>query len=491
VDILVGLEDIVLLSRKDSEGVRAEVVTLGLEHVGRKNLTPVPIEEGESGTESGSRNTPKDGLSDHAPPSGLSLVDSFVEEIIEEQALQLVVLLISSSDVAEENTLDDAATSPHRSDASVVQVPADFLGGLPHEHEALSVRDDLGRIEGLFEVIDELLLVTLEWLPLRTVDHFASTFTLSFDRREATGEDGFADECDGSASFQSSDRSPFAGTLLACFVENLSDHGLTIVVLKFQDVGGNFDEERVEDTLIPFFENPRNLILMEAKATLEDIICLGNQLHIAIFDTVVDHLDVVTGTSLSDPVTAGNTIDLSSGGLEDLLDGIPGRGATTGHKRRSVSSTFFTTRDTGADEKESLGLKIFAAADRVGVVGVSTIDDDITLFKKRSELVDEDVNGLAGLNEEDDLARRFKLRNQFLDRVSTDDLGAFSLILEEVVDFFDCAVESTNDKTLVVHVQDKILTHDGQADKANISNSLRHFGMAEDGGESGSGYGGN
>ena len=48
--------------------------------------------------------------------------------------------------------------------------------------------------------------------------------------------------------------------------------------------------------------------------------------------TVVDHLHVVAGTGLTDPVTAGLAVDLSSGGLEDGLDVWPGSRGTAGHE---------------------------------------------------------------------------------------------------------------------------------------------------------------
>ena len=48
--------------------------------------------------------------------------------------------------------------------------------------------------------------------------------------------------------------------------------------------------------------------------------------------TVVDHLHVVSGTGLADPIAAGLAVDLSSGGLEDLLDVRPGGGGTTRHE---------------------------------------------------------------------------------------------------------------------------------------------------------------
>lgn len=72
----------------------------------------------------------------------------------------------------------------------------DLLGGLTHKHEALSVGDDLGSVESLLEVIDELLLVALEWLALRTSNDAAGTDTLFLDGRQATREDGLTDESD-------------------------------------------------------------------------------------------------------------------------------------------------------------------------------------------------------------------------------------------------------------------------------------------------------
>lgn len=48
--------------------------------------------------------------------------------------------------------------------------------------------------------------------------------------------------------------------------------------------------------------------------------------------TVVDHLDVVASTGFTDPVTAWLAVDLRGGLLEDLLDGGPCGGGTTGHE---------------------------------------------------------------------------------------------------------------------------------------------------------------
>lgn len=76
------------------------------------------------------------------------------------------------------------------------QRSTDVTSSLTHEHEALGVGDDLGGVKSLLEVIDELLLVTTEWLLLRTGDNLGGTDTLVLDGRQATGENGLTDEGD-------------------------------------------------------------------------------------------------------------------------------------------------------------------------------------------------------------------------------------------------------------------------------------------------------
>jgi hypothetical protein len=58
-----------------------------------------------------------------------------------------------------------------------------ILGGLTHEHKSLGVGDDLGSVESLFKVIDELVLVAVEGLFLGTRDDFASADTLLLEGR--------------------------------------------------------------------------------------------------------------------------------------------------------------------------------------------------------------------------------------------------------------------------------------------------------------------
>ena len=42
---------------------------------------------------------------------------------------------------------NDAATSPHEGDPSVVELPTELFGCFSHQHESLSVRYDFGGVE--------------------------------------------------------------------------------------------------------------------------------------------------------------------------------------------------------------------------------------------------------------------------------------------------------------------------------------------------------
>lgn len=142
----------------------------------------------------------------------------------------------------------------------------------------------------------------------------------------------------------------------------------------------------------------------------------------------MDHLDVVTGTLVTDPVAAGLTVALGGDALEDVLNVGPGLLVATGHERGSVTGTLLTTGDTAADETDALGSEVLSAAVAVGVVGVTTVNDDITLLEERQKGLDEVIDGLAGHDEEHDTTGALELGAELLDGVSTNDGLAYFIM---------------------------------------------------------------
>ena len=87
----------------------------------------------------------------------------------------------------------------------------------------------------------------------------------------------------------------------------------------------------------------------------------------------------------------------------------------------TVAGSLLSSRDTGSDEQETLGLELDRAPVRVGEVGVSAIDDDVALLEERLELADEAVDGVSGLDEEDDFSGRLELSAKLLNGAGSDD----------------------------------------------------------------------
>lgn len=247
-----------------------EEVTLSLDEVGGEGLGSVTVKEGQGGGERWDGDTPEGRLSDNSSPSGLGLGDGLEEEGADEQVFELRVLSVGGGNVGKEDRLDDTSTSPHGSDTSVVEGPVVDLGGLSHEHESLSIRDDLGGVKSLFEVIDELLLVALEGVSSRGGDELGSSGSLLLEGRKTSGKDGLTDEGDGHTLVEGVNGGPLSGTLLSGGVENLLNHGSTVSVVESEDISGNLDQERVEDTILPLYVSDHSSLL-SVLPTLEKI----------------------------------------------------------------------------------------------------------------------------------------------------------------------------------------------------------------------------
>lgn len=260
----------------DMESVSTKVITLSLQQVGGQVLGAVTVEPRQGSGEGGSRDTKLGGLGDNLSPAGLGLVDGLVEEVVEQQVGQVGLLAVGRGDVLEEDGADDAATTPHESNGGLVELPAVLLGSLLHEHEALGVGDDLGGVQGLLEVVKELLLVALE-LAAATADVLelgGGNGTLVLDAGQATGQDSLGDQGNGHTKVEGVDGSPLAGTLLAGLVEDLLNESGAIIVVEVHDVTGDLNEERVQDTLVPLGENVTNLLVGETETALHDVVGL-------------------------------------------------------------------------------------------------------------------------------------------------------------------------------------------------------------------------
>lgn len=61
--------------------------------------------------------------------------------------------------------------------------------------------------------------------------------------------------------------------------------------------------------------------------------------------------------------------------------------------------------------------------------------------------------------------------DQLFERSRADNVCAFGTFAEELVDLFDGPVVGGDDETVIVHVQYKVLAHDGQADETDVGSA--------------------
>ncbi len=143
---------------------------------------------------------------------------------------------------------------------------------------------------------------------------------------------------------------------------------------------------------------------------------LGDELHVAVLDAVVHHLHEVAGRA---EAAVGDTEPRRRArcdGLEDWPQALPRVDVTAGHERRALEGALRAAGHAHADEAPGPPLRLRRAAVAVGVQAVARVDDDVAVFEERVELVDDVVDGLAGVDEHHEAARALEAGDELLQR---------------------------------------------------------------------------
>src|SRR5438105_842217 len=105
---------------------------------------------------------------------------------------------------------------------------------------------------------------------------------------------------------------------------------------------------------------------------------------------------------------------------------------------------------------------------------VASVDDDVAFFEMGDKLFNYLIDSLARLDHHHDATRTLQCANEFLDGVSADDLRSRSFVLNKIVDLGDGAVEDRDLVAVVVHIEDQVLPHDGEADESDVTTFRLH-----------------
>ena len=384
--------------------------------------------------------------------------------------------VVGLRDPLEELSPDDAAAAPQHGDRAVVELPVVLPGGRGQLHEALGIAGDLRGVERLADLLRERLRVDLHGRRIGASEDFACANSLGLDGRHGAGVDRLGDQRARHAEIEGELAHPLAGPLGPGRVEDPIDHEVAAVgIFDSEDVAGDLDQIAVEFSFVPFVKHPGELVIGKPGGMLEERVGLADQLHIAIFDSVVDHLHVVAGAARADPVAAGDVAlgaDLGGDRLEDLLDQRPRGGGAAGHHARALQRPLFAPRHAGADIEQPLRLDLAGTPVGVGREGVAAINDDVPLGEDGGELGNQIVDGRACLDHHHDLPRALEIRDKVLEGVAADDVGLLAAAGDEGI---GDARRPVVDGDLVApagDVEGEVFPHHGQPDQGDVTRTL-------------------
>src|ERR1051326_7787016 len=140
----VGVEELAAGTVDALVRVRAEVIALGLQQIGRQTLAAVPIVERKRGGEGGNGHAGSHGHAYDTAPRWLAAIDDLMEIGVQQQVGETGIAVEGFLDLAEKSGANDAPGAPYHGDSAVVEIPVALLGSLAEQHEALRVRHDFG-----------------------------------------------------------------------------------------------------------------------------------------------------------------------------------------------------------------------------------------------------------------------------------------------------------------------------------------------------------
>ena len=126
-------------------------------------------------------NSQLDGIGNNLSPGCLTIINGLFEEVIQKEIVQFWIFVIGLLNVSKEDWSNDTSTSPHESNATVVQLPIEYFGGLTQKHEPLGVGHDFGSVQGFPDVFNEFCFVSSILGLFRTLEDFTGSEPFSLE----------------------------------------------------------------------------------------------------------------------------------------------------------------------------------------------------------------------------------------------------------------------------------------------------------------------
>ena len=295
-----------------------------------------------------------------------------------------------------------------------------------------------------------------------------------FLSRQATFKNSRSNQPQRHTKLHSIDYRPFACTFLSGCIQYFIYQITARLIFMLQDISSNFNKIATQFALIPLRKDRRHFSVIQLQQVLHHPIGFRNKLHIAIFDAIMNHLDKMSRTGRSHPLTARRAVGcFGSNTLQNRLHFFPGAYRTARHDRSSIQCTLFTAGNTCSHKTEASRFGQCHTAIGIFIVGITAVYQYISRREQRKKLLHQFVYRTTGTNHHHYLARNgYRLHKTSYIRIS---FNTFTLCASVYKTFYHTffnprnrTVINRNPPALVRHIQCKILAHHGQPYQSNV-----------------------
>ena len=168
-------------------------------------------------------------------------------------------------------------------------------------------------------------------------------------------------------------RGPASGAFLPGRIEDeVNQWLLRLRVGVAQHRRRDLDQIRLQLGLVPLREHGTDIRRRPALQPTQQFIDFGDELHVAVLDAVMHHLDIMSTAALADIGHAGAiVVGLGRDLGQDWRQMVIGHARPAGHQRRPVERALFTAAHAHADVVQAVRRQLGAAADGVLVERVA------------------------------------------------------------------------------------------------------------------------
>ncbi len=364
-------------------GVGAEIVPLRLGQVVGQPGAAIAVEVGQRDHQARRGNGRFGRPTDHGPQVLLPGQDLLGQPWIDEQVGQIGPVAVGRADLLQDRCPDDAAAAPDAGHFRQLQSVAVNLRRPAKLGHPLGVGNNHRRVKCVAELAEHGLPVAARG-PRGHDQHAAGRLPLGLHHRHLPHGHRHVDPQHRHLQRQSVLRSPHAGPLLPGFIEDHVDQPLARPLVHFaEDVGRDLDQVAAQFEPVPLVIDRGQFVVAQAQALLHQVIGLGDEPHQAVFDAVVDHLDVVAGRARPEIGDARLAIDLGGDGFQHRPDPLIGFRRAAGHDARSEAGAVLAAGDAHAQVLDPLPGQLLGPAVGVLEMRVAAVDEHVARLQMR------------------------------------------------------------------------------------------------------------